>query len=155
MELTKDQEKLLRACVTGGKTLGEIQAVLKEAGAILTYMELRLLIDDLGLAVAEHPRGKTIPPMPQAETPPDANAPEEGSPQEGGGVTLSIDKLVRPGALLSGEVVFSDGTKVQWALDEMGRLGLMGAPKGYQPPAADLPEFQNKLRAAIEARGGI
>jgi hypothetical protein len=34
----------------------------------------------------------------------------------------------------------------------MGRLGLGGAPQGYQPPSADVPAFQRQLdRVLMEA----
>jgi hypothetical protein len=68
-------------------------------------------------------------------------------------VTLSADKITIPGALISGKVTFSDGQLATWYLDQMGRLGLSGAPQGYQPPKQDIPEFQNQLDLLMQRAG--
>lgn len=152
MALTKDQETLLRQKIAEGATLGQVQDALQKAGAQLTYMELRFILDDLGLAVQEKPAKQ-----PAAEaTPPNEDASYDEMPaQATPGVQVSVDPVARPGVMLGGSVTFSDGTTAQWALDSMGRIGLSGAPKGYQPPSADLPEFQNKLREIVESRAGL
>lgn len=159
--MTAEQTNLLKKKIAEGATLGETQAALQAAGAHLTYMELRFLVDDLGLTVKEKETPKTVAAV-SATSGKNSTAnntakedeefdtmPEE---ENVGGVSVTMDSVVRAGAMVSGTAIFSDGTNVQWALDEMGRLGLIGAPKGYQPPTGDLPEFQNKLRALIESR---
>lgn len=70
----------------------------------------------------------------------------------GAKMSISIDPLARPGALLSGKVSFSDGRLAEWILDEAGRLGLV-PPKGYKPPAADLQEFQAALEVELRKLG--
>ena len=37
-----------------------------------------------------------------------------------GNVTVSVDELTRPGSMVSGSVVFSDGEKALWMIDELG-----------------------------------
>jgi hypothetical protein len=67
-----------------------------------------------------------------------------------GGVTVSVDRLVRSGALISGEVTFSDSKKAAWYLDQFGRLGLVPEEKGTKPSENDLREFQIQLQAILE-----
>jgi hypothetical protein len=172
MSLSKDETETIKRLVAEGKSLGEVQKALQDSGVMMTYMELRFLVDDLGLTLQEKPRQKTVPPMPAAASSQVAGAPlpdesdgddDSGSgaplspePSAGaGGVSVSIDSIVRPGCVVSGEVTFSDGIKVQWSLDQFGRLGLLGAPKGYKPNPADIQEFQTQLKSLLESRGGI
>ena len=166
MSLSKDQTEIIKKLVAEGKSLGEIQKAVQESGVMITYMELRLLVDDLGLTLQDKPRQNTVPPMPatpqapQEEVVSEPHAAADAIPADGvsdtaGGVSVAIDNIVRPGSVLSGEVTFSDGTKVQWSLDQLGRLGLIGAPKGYKPNPVDIQEFQTQLKSMIESRGGI
>jgi hypothetical protein len=71
---------------------------------------------------------------------------DEGS----GGVTVEIDKVVRPGAAASGSVTFSDGKKAGWHVDQFGQLGLVPPEEGYQPTEEDLQAFQMELRNAMQ-----
>jgi hypothetical protein len=38
-------------------------------------------------------------------------------------------------------------------MDQTGRLALTGAPKGYQPPAGDIPLFQQQLDLLMQQAG--
>ena len=69
-------------------------------------------------------------------------------------VTVTVDALMIPGTMASGDVVFSDGVKGKWYLDQMGRLGLGGdLPQGYRPSPADAALFQARLMEALRAKG--
>jgi hypothetical protein len=68
-------------------------------------------------------------------------------------VSLSVDQLARPGALMSGKVTFSDGNTAAWQLDQSGRLGLIPQQAGYRPPAADVEQFQMALEAELSKAG--
>jgi hypothetical protein len=70
-----------------------------------------------------------------------------------GGVKIDLDRVVRPGAVASGSVTFSDGTAGKWALDQFGRLMLDTGKKGYQPPAEDVQTFQRELSAQLQRHG--
>jgi hypothetical protein len=70
-----------------------------------------------------------------------------------GGVKIDLDRVVRPGAVASGSVTFSDGTAGKWALDQFGRLMLDTGKKGYQPPAEDVKAFQRELSAQLQRHG--
>jgi hypothetical protein len=85
----------------------------------------------------------------------DAAPPEDfpAPPAGAGEVTLDLDRIVRPGAVVSGNVTFSDGVSGKWALDQMGRLMLEMPQKGYQPSPADVQSFQRQLQAALQRHG--
>ena len=74
MSLTDDQKAAISKWIEAGATLSEIQKRLKEEFQIsLTYLETRLLADDLKLAIKEQERPREAPPLPAAE-------PEKGRP---------------------------------------------------------------------------
>lgn len=158
-QLTTEQLAHVETWAAEGATLNDIQDRLKKEFSItLTYLEARLLMADVGVRLKdkERPIEKKPEPMPEAEAPPRDGAEfplnEAPTPTPGGGVTLKVDQIAVPGTLASGRVTFSDGVTVAWYVDQMGRLGLSGAPQGYQPPPADVPVFQRQLdRALVEA----
>jgi hypothetical protein len=139
--MNANSEQIIRKGLAEGLPLGQIQQQLAEAGEIMTYMQLRLLVDDLGLKLPEKPVEEKKAPIdikPEAPT---------------GSVSMTADDVVRPGALISGSVTFSDGTTAQWSLDELGRLGLRDAPAGYKPSPEDISEMRAQLRSIIERKG--
>jgi hypothetical protein len=159
MKLDDAQNKKVSAWIAEGLKLAEIQKRLgAEYGLNLTYMEVRLLVDDLKLMPKDPAPPKADKPL---SAPPPAAVgalPEAGgaSPAPPGGlgrVSLSVDTLARPGALVSGNVTFSDGQSATWHLDQMGRLGLAPKQPGYKPSAADLQSFQQTLEAELGKLG--
>jgi len=64
-----------------------------------------------------------------------------------------VDRITRPGTVVSGNVVFSDGNKAQWAIDQMGRLALMPEVKSYRPPASDIQAFQQAIHSQLQKMG--
>lgn len=156
-QLTAEQLALVETWAAEGATLNHIQDRLKtEFGITLTYLEARLLMTEVGVRLKdkERPVEKKPEPAPSDEEddamPPGESA--EPAPAGGGGVALKVDQIAVPGTLASGKVTFSDGVAATWYVDQMGRLGLGGAPQGYQPPPADVPVFQRQLdRALVEA----
>jgi hypothetical protein len=110
----------------------------------------------------ERPKAINLPAPPGAQPPsatgPDA-MPEESdespAPPPGGPskVSVSVDQIARPGAMVSGKVTFSDGQTADWFLDQMGRLGLAPAQKGYKPPAGDVEDFQIALQNELQKLG--
>ena len=70
------------------------------------------------------------------------------------GVTVECDAIMIPGTMASGDVVFSDGQKGKWYLDQMGRLGLGGdLPQGYRPSPEDAALFQARLMEVLRSKG--
>ena len=171
MNLDEGQRKKVAEWIAQGLKLSEIQTRIgSELGVSITYMDVRLLVDDLKLtpkdaeparpsvltsggtaAQAGQPAGGRAavgkaPPSPAAGNPAPAASPT-------GGVSVSVDALAIPGAVVSGKVTFSDGNSAAWHLDQMGRLGLSPQQAGYRPPAADLQQFQTALEQELAKMG--
>lgn len=64
-----------------------------------------------------------------------------------GATTVEINKIARPGAVLSGSVNFGSGASADWVLDQLGRIALANA-KG-KPDEEDIKEFQIELQKAV------
>jgi hypothetical protein len=67
-------------------------------------------------------------------------------------VTVTLDQVARPGAMVSGTVTFSDGMKALWLIDEMGRPSIDPDQPGYQPSEADLVTFQAELKGLLDGQ---
>lgn len=166
-KLTPEQLAHVEQWAADGANLNQIQDLLKkEYDITLTYLDARLLMLDVGVKIKDKAREKEKEQAPPAPPPADElDAQETGEdfepevvdlepvPAPGGAVTLTADQIAMPGALISGKVTFSDGQTASWFLDQMGRLGLSGAPQGYQPPKADIPSFQNQLDGLLQRAG--
>jgi hypothetical protein len=90
------------------------------------------------------------------ELPPeDAYPEEEEVPADtpAGTFKLEVDRIMRPGTVVSGTVTFSDGVSGKWGLDQYGRLLLETGRKGYQPSPADVQAFQRELQAQLQRQG--
>jgi hypothetical protein len=167
--LTQEQLAQVESWASEGATLNDVQTRLKsEFGITLTYLEARLLMLDVGVRLKDKPREQPKPePEPPAPSPPEdpegeaweEPVPEMAEPEldqdkvPGAEVTLTADQIAVPGALISGKVTFSDGQMATWYLDQFGRLGLGGAPQGYQPPKDDIPKFQQQLDRLMQRAG--
>jgi len=156
MNLNESQQNTVTAWVAEGLKLSEIQNRLaSELGVRLTYMEVRLLVDDLKLKLKDpdppKPPPPPVPPATDSSIPPEppAEAPAAGS----GNVSVSVDQLARPGTLVSGKVTFSDGMGAEWYLDQTGRLGVVPKQPGYKPAAADVQQFQMALEREMSKLG--
>jgi hypothetical protein len=163
MKLDEAQKKKVSDWIEQGLKLSEIQDKLNsELGLRMTYMEVRFLIDDLGVKLKDKPK-ETPPesPAPSAPAEPPAGAPpgltplspEDETPLPASKVSVSVDQVTRPGALVSGKVTFSDGKSAEWYLDQMGRLGLAPKEQGYKPSQEDLMEFQMELQNELARLG--
>ncbi len=86
------------------------------------------------------------------DLPPEDALPEE-APAGASTLKLELDRITRPGTVVSGSVTFSDGVSGKWALDQYGRLMLETAQKGYQPAPADVQAFQRELQVQLQRHG--
>ncbi len=161
MNLDEGQRKKVAEWIAQGLKLSEIQTRLAgELGLRLTYMDVRLLVDDLKLTPKDVAASQAASPIlqgPPGAQPPrgrqSSPAPQPQPPSEPGGVSLSVDQVARPNAIASGKVTFSDGNTAEWYFDQMGRLGLIPTQPGYRPPAPDLQEFQAALETELARMG--
>jgi hypothetical protein len=168
MNLDEAQRQQVAKWIEEGLKLSEIQNKLaSEFGVRMTYMEVRFLIDDLKLK----PKDKEPPPAPvlpkaagagaetaaagKQPTPlPDDEADFADEPLPGSAnVSVSVDQVTRPGALVSGKVSFSDGQSADWYLDQTGRLGVVAKQQGYKPSQADIMAFQTELQNQLARMG--
>ncbi len=163
MELTEQQRQSVTEWLAAGASLSDVQKNLKnEFGITLTYMDVRLLVLEIGATVQDKPEPKPAEPKPQPPPPPpeddpyadeafdDAAAPGDAQTSK---LSLSLDRVVRPGAMVSGDVTFSDGTKARWLIDQYGCFGLEPETPGYRPSPADMQAFQNTLRDELRRHG--
>jgi hypothetical protein len=162
MNLDEAQRKKITEWIAQGLKLSEIQNRLSsELGLTLTYMDVRLLVDDLKLVPKdiEQPKPASSPLAAPAApgkplAPSQPSAPNPGQmPAPQGGVSVSVDQVTRPGAVASGNVVFADGNPADWYIDEMGRLGLAPQQAGYRPPAAEVQQFRAALETELAKLG--
>ena len=152
------QKTAVRQWVADGAGLSEVQRRLKdEFGISMTYMDVRFLLLDLDAQVKDkpEPKPKAPPAAPASAAAPDGDGytPEGMDEPPVSKVSVSVDRVVRAGALASGSVTFSDGVTAGWAVDRFGRLSLSNVSKeGYQPSRDDLMGFQMELEKQL--RGG-
>lgn len=157
MNLDESQRQRITAWVLQGAKLSEIQNRLAEEFNIkLTYMEARFLVDDLKLKLKDPEPPKVVEPpaAPKAAAPAAALPGDESPlPPGGGKVTVIVDQITKPGAIISGKVNLSDGQVADWYLDQTGRISFVPKQQGYKPSPADVQEFQLALQQEVAKLG--
>ena len=163
MTLNDSQKEVVAEWIGSGMKLAEIQERLEtEFHVTMTYMEVRFLVDDLQLTPRDPEPEKMPDPTLGAEDrslpdhSPDEEEATELTPEEaltGGRVSVTVDQLARPGALVSGSVTFSDAQSATWQLDQLGRLGIATKQPGYKPTPTDLQAFQARLQNELARLG--
>jgi len=154
MNLDEAQRKQVAAWIAAGAKLSEIQTRLaSELGLKFTYMEVRLLVDDLKLTPKDPEPPKVAAPAAEAAKPVAEKPAPAPAAKAAGAVSVTVDQLARPGAVVSGKVAFSDGQQADWYLDQSGRLGVAPKQQGYKPSAADVQQFQAALQSELARMG--
>lgn len=151
MTLTDEQKAAVASWLEAGAGLNDVQKRLREEFQVsLTYLDTRLLVDDLKLKIKD----PEPDPAPQPEEPLASEEDLPPAPAAGGGkVQVSIDQIMRPGAMISGRVTFSDGEQAGWYMDQTGRLGLEASTPGYRPTEKDVLAFQVELQRLARTQG--
>jgi len=160
MQLNDTQKDAVRKWIAEGCGLTEIQKRLNDEFKLsMTFLDLRFLILDLGLAIKEQAKN-TSSGLDLAKSAPDLTSAEASdmgpdSPDAGGtgGVAVTLDRIVKPGSVVSGTVRFSDGVSASWMLDQLGRLALDAGKPNYRPSQEDVQAFQVELRNLLQSRG--
>ena len=177
MELTDTQREAIAGWFAAGASLDEIQKRIKaEFGVHMTYLDVRLLVAELPQPEETEAGGREdktnkTPKTPRTEPlgmdsgteeplgvddgsgEPIDEAQDSNEAQAVSAPTVTIDALMLPGTIASGDVTFSDGKTGKWYLDQMGRLGLGNLPEGYRPSPTDAALFQQQLMGLLQARG--
>jgi len=151
-EPSPEQKKEISVWVADGMGLSDIQKKINnDYGIVMTYMDVRFLVDDLNLTLVDKEEEKK--PDESKSDGGNKDEPTPDTPIEGqSGVSVELDTVTPPGAMASGTVVFSDGQSKKWTLDQFGRLGLSGGDEGYKPSDEDVMEFQKQLDASLRGR---
>jgi hypothetical protein len=150
MNLTDEQKQVVSQWVTEGESIAKIQNLLKEHFNVgLTYMDVRFLVDDLGVVYKDSNETTEEEDKEEAKA---EDAVEDTN--ELAGVTVDVDAVIRPGSLVSGTVRFSDGASLGWQLTSTGQLGLIpGDDPEYRPSNEDLQSFQTQLQEVLKDKG--
>ena len=140
-QLSGEQITAIQSWAAGGAQLPDIQLRMKEDfGFSLTYMDTRFLVLDLGIEIIVEKMEEPAAEIKQA-------------PITTGAVSVTMDAIAVPGAIVSGKVVFSDGEAGIWMLDQTGRLGLNPSKPGYRPSETDIMSFQRELQRVAQGLG--
>jgi hypothetical protein len=155
MNLDEAQKQKVGQWIEEGLKLSDIQSRIgSEFGLRLTYMEVRFLIDDLGVKLKDKPVEPPPAELKGAAATPESPLAAKGEPgATPGKVSVSVDQVTRPSALVSGKVTFSDGKVAEWYLDQTGRLGLAPRERDYKPSQDDLLDFQSELQNELARLG--
>jgi len=125
--------------LNAGHSLAEVQKMLAdELGINMTYLDLRLLAADLQVDWSKQDAQKAAAVEEVVE-------PETVAPR----TQITVSRVVRPGAAMSGEVKFASGAEAEWFVDAYGRLGITPKPGSSRPTEEDLREFQMELQKKI------
>lgn len=141
-KLTDQQKEQIAQWASEGDQLNDLQKKMNsEFGAGITYMDTRFAIMDLGIElVVEEPEVEELPALPDH-----SDLPYNGY------VDAKVDTIVKPGFIASGKVVFSDGIRAIWGIDEEGKLSMDADEPGYQIGDEDMISFQEVLRDRLKA----
>ena len=164
MKLDDNQRSAVAKWISEGAKLSEIQNRLAaEFGVKLTYMEARFLVDDLKLTPKDPEPPKVVAPPVAAKS---STAALATAPVPAGEipvadeilppvskVSVSVDQITKPGAMISGKTTFSDGQIAEWYLDQAGRLGVVPKVAGYKPSQQDVQDFQLALQQEVAKLG--
>jgi hypothetical protein len=157
-----EQIATIRSWADNGDQLSDIQKRLGDELEIkVTYLETRFLLEDLGIELQTEPEPEPEPEPEEedaAEDAPEAEAAEsEEGAEEGqageGGVSVTVDKIQRPNAVISGRVDFGGGKTSAWWIDQMGRLGMDSDDPDFRPSEEQAMAFQQELQKAVQESG--
>ncbi len=137
--LTDDQVSRIREWADAGDGVPEIQKKLREEFDLrVTYLDTRFSSrrpeDRTEADSGARAREKPAPRKRMRRAWKTRSTTPRTVPMEGAGVTLTVDTVLRPGAIISGKADFGGGQTASWWLDQMGRLGLDTPDPSFRPP---------------------
>jgi len=152
MKFSDEQKAIITSWIQCGDSLADVQRRLSEEFQLtMTYMDVRFLVDDLDISMAE-PEAEVKAQDDDIEL--EATDPEIVDEGGQGAVTVDVDAIMQPGSLVSGTVKFSDGVSLGWQLSSAGQLGLIpGDDPAYRPSPEDVQSFQSQLEEVLRKKG--
>ena len=151
-----ERDQLIAKLLGEGKSLSDVQKILQdEYDMQITYMELRLISSDLDVNWEKCDKNQS-PPLNKVIDKDNLDNTPAGDAAWGnngeGQTVVSVSKVVRPGAVVSGDVKFKSGATADWQLDPLGRLGLNPSGNSEKPTEDDVKEFQVELQKALQGK---
>ncbi|MEM7601309.1 MAG: hypothetical protein AAF357_07810 [Verrucomicrobiota bacterium] len=160
--LTEDQVATIRSWAEAGDDLSGIQKKLNDELSVkVTYLETRFLLEDLKIDLLPEPT-----PEPEEETTSGEEDQDDSSSAESSlldadgeavgersGVSVTVDQVQRPGAIVSGQANFGGGNTAAWYLDQLGRLGFEPSDPEYHPSEEQMMDFQKELQTILQKQG--
>lgn len=156
-----ERDKIISEKLNEGFSLGEVQRQLaEEYGENLTYLDLRLIAAELDVdweqqdeqSTAKEGAGQVID---EGQNRQGEASGLEGAEQEpaagSGGTQVTVDKVTRADALMSGTVSFASGAKAKWFIDHTQQLRLAPEEGSEKPTQDDIVEFQQELQRVLQA----
>ena len=144
-EPNSEQKLEITKWIADGMGLSDVQKKInQDFGIVMTYMDVRFLVDDLDLTLAD-----PVNPEPPKQDDNLSQSTDEDPLSQGGSVQIEVDGVTPPGAMASGSVTFSDGESKKWTIDQFGRLAMTGGKSDYKPSDEDVMEFQQQLEKAL------
>jgi len=151
--LSPEQVATIQGWAEDGDGLSDIQRKLNsELEVRVTYLETRFLLEDLGVELKPQEKESEEAddePVAGDEVPAGEDVPE---PAEGG-VSVTIDQVQQPGALLSGKANFGGGNSLAWMVDQMGQLKIDPGISDFRPTSEQMMAFQRELQKAMQGGG--
>ena len=139
-------KKIVAENLNEGLTLNEIHKILSEKHSVkMTFMELRLLSSEI-----EDMDWSQFDPKKEEPEEDETAGTQEVSGEVEEGTQIEMHKVQRPGAMMSGSVVFLSGIKGQWMIDQFGSLDLALEDDTQQPTEEDMEDFQMTLRRKLQ-----
>ncbi len=143
MSISNEQLDLIREWAATGVDLNGIQKNLSDAGISMRFMELRFLMLDNNIEIAEI---KPAEPEVKPEEPAPAAAPEAT-----GNMQVALDELTIPGTMISGKAIFPSGIRGSWQFDQRGQFA-WSALDG-EPTDNEMRAFQVELNKLLTQGG--
>ena len=151
-----ERDRLIASLLGEGKSLSEVQKILQdEYDMQITYMDLRLISSDLDVNWEKCDKNQPKPTdkVIDNDNPDNTSLDDAGWGSNGDGKTVvNVSKVVRPGAVMSGDVKFKSGATAEWQLDPLGRLGLNPTANSAKPTEEDIQDFQIELQKALQGK---
>ena len=139
-------KKIVAENLNEGLTLNEIHKIISEKHSVkMTFMELRLLSSEI-----EDMDWSQFDPKKEEPEEDETAGTQEVSGEVEEGTQIEMHKVQRPGAMMSGSVVFLSGIKGQWMIDQFGSLDLALEDDTQQPTEEDMEDFQMTLRRKLQ-----
>ena len=153
---SNERDQLISRLLAEGHSLSDVQKILQDEYNIqLTYMDLRLISSELDVEWEEPEKEQANPINNVIDK--DSMSGDEGAGASWGNngegkTVIEVSKVVRPGAVVSGDVKFKSGARAEWHLDPLGRLGLNPTGGSDKPSEDDLKDFQIELQKALQGK---